>query len=262
MGSPGPAYIDVRLVSKSFARRGAARDDRMQALDSVSLSVAQDEFVSVIGPSGCGKTTLLRLLAGLERPDDGTVLIGGQEVDRPSPDRALVFQQPALLPWASVTDNVSLGLRMKGMSKRAGRQKALPLLESLGLGGFEDHLPRELSGGMQQRVALARAFVVDPAVLLMDEPFASLDEITRRRLHVELMNLWDRESRTGIFITHNVDEAILLADRVVVMSPQPGRVADVITVRLPRPRRLEHEQLPEFVDARRYIWERIEEWGA
>jgi NitT/TauT family transport system ATP-binding protein len=259
--SVGAAYINVRSVSKSFARRGTTRDDRTKVLDGISVSVARDEFVSIIGPSGCGKTTLLRLLAGLERPDAGAVLVGGRDVDRPSPERALVFQQSALLPWASVADNVALGLRMKGMGKRESRQKALPLLESLGLGGFEDHLPRQLSGGMQQRVALARAFVLNPSVLLMDEPFASLDEITRRRLHAELMSLWERESRTGVFITHNVDEAILLADRVVIMSPRPGRVADIVPVRLPRPRRLEHDQLPEFADTRRHIWKQIEEWG-
>lgn len=255
-------FVDVQAVSKSFTRKGASADSGVQALDDVSLRMGRNEFVSIIGPSGCGKTTLLRLIAGLDRPDSGTVVVDGKPVDRPSPDRAVVFQQPALLPWATVMDNVCLGLRMRGMGKEERTALGRSMLATVGLTDFENHIPRELSGGMQQRVALARAFVLDPSVLLMDEPFASLDEITRRRLHRELLGLWDRESRAGIFITHNVHEAIILADRVVIMSPRPGRVSEVFDVPLPRPRQLEQEQSPEFLESRDHIWRRIEEWDA
>lgn len=232
----------------------------MTALDDVSLTMARNEFVSVIGPSGCGKTTLLRLIAGLDQPDRGSITVDGSEVRKPSPDRAVVFQQPALLPWASVLDNVCIGLRMRGMSRDEREPLGMEVLGTVGLTGFEHHIPRELSGGMQQRVALARAFVLDPAVLLMDEPFASLDEITRRRLHRELLALWDAQGRTCLFITHNVTEAIMLADSVVVMSPRPGRVAEVFDVPFPRPRDLEQERTPEFLKAYEHIWRRIESW--
>ena len=255
-------HVDVRSVSKTFNRKGAAESSGIKALDDVSLRVARDEFVSIIGPSGCGKTTLLRMIAGLDHPDHGEVWVDGQKIDRPGPERAVVFQQPALLPWQTVLENVCLGLRFRGVGKDERSALGRTVLETVGLSGFENHIPRELSGGMRQRVALARAFVLKPSVLLMDEPFASLDEITRRRLHRELLKLWDSdtESHTGIFITHNVNEAIILADRVIIMSPRPGRVSEVFDVPLPRPRCIEQEQTPEFIESHEYIWHRIEQW--
>ena len=202
----------------------------------------------MIGPSGCGKTTLLRLIAGLEDATGGSILVNGEPVRGPSPDRAVVFQQPALLPWASVLDNVCFGLRVRGWSKSR-------------LTGFENHISKELSGGMQQRVAIGRALVLEPSILLMDEPFGSLDEIARRRLQRQLLGLWADQPRTCVFITHNVDEAIILADRVVVLSPRPGRLLEVVDVPVPRPRTLEQQQSPEFLEVRSHVWARIEEWA-
>jgi ABC-type nitrate/sulfonate/bicarbonate transport system ATPase subunit len=250
-------FLKVRNICKSFR---SGRGDRTVALDDVSLTIRKNEFISIIGPSGCGKTTLLRLIAGLDRPDSGEIVVGAKPVTKPAPDRAVVFQQPALLPWASVLDNVALGLRMRGVPKAERNSQAAVALAGVGLSGFERHIPRELSGGMQQRVALARASVLNPAVLLMDEPYASLDEITRRKLHRELLSLYSRDPRTCVFITHNVNEAVILADRVVVMSPRPGRVSEIVDVPLPRPRTLEHEQSPALLEARAHIWKRIEEW--
>lgn len=253
-------HIEVSSVSKTFGSRETSSAE-VQALTDVSLKVRRNEFVSIIGPSGCGKTTLLRIIAGLDVADSGEVRLDGLTITRPSPDRAVVFQQPALLPWSTVVDNVALGLRMRGESKRVSRQRSMPIIAELGLAGFERSLPRQLSGGMQQRVALARAFVLEPPVLLMDEPFAALDEITRRSLQQRLMDLWSAGSRTGLFVTHNVDEAILLADRVVIMSPRPGRIADVYDVPLPRPRNVHQDESAEFVRSRAYVWKHIERWS-
>jgi ABC-type nitrate/sulfonate/bicarbonate transport system ATPase subunit len=259
----GPArdrYVDVRALSKSFSGRGSAEGTRVEVLEDIRLSIGRHEMVSVVGPSGSGKTTLLRLMAGLERPDAGSVWIDGAEVKSPGPDRAVVFQQAALLPWASAIDNVCLGLRMRGMARNESRKRAMSALELVGVADFASSLPGELSGGMQQRVALARALVLDPSVMLLDEPFANLDEITRRRLQAELMGLWERAPRAGFFITHNVDEAILVADRVAIMSPRPGRVHELFDVPLPRPRTLDVERSPEFLAARAHVWEVIEKW--
>ncbi len=253
-------FVDVRSLSKTFAGRGAAAGARVEVLRDINLSIGRHEMVSVIGPSGSGKTTLLRMIAGLERADSGTVSIAGAEVRKAGPDRAVVFQQAALLPWASALDNVALGLRMSGMSRSESRARALPMLELVGVADFAASLPGELSGGMQQRVSLARALVMEPSVLLLDEPFANLDEITRRRLQGELMSLWERAPRAGFFITHNVEEAILIADRVVIMSPRPGQVHEIFEVPLPRPRKLEHDRTPEFLAARDHIWQEIEKW--
>jgi ABC-type nitrate/sulfonate/bicarbonate transport system ATPase subunit len=254
------AYVHVRNLSKTFAGRGAAAGARVEVLRDINLSIGRHEMVSVIGPSGSGKTTLLRMIARLDRPDSGTVVLDGAAVRSAGPDRAVVFQQAALLPWASALDNVALGLRMGGMSRSESRERALPMLELVGIGDFAASLPNELSGGMQQRVSLARALVMEPSVLLLDEPFANLDEITRRRLQGELMSLWERAPRAGFFITHNVEEAILIADRVVIMSPRPGQVHELFEVPLPRPRKLEHDRSPEFLAARDHIWQVIEKW--
>jgi NitT/TauT family transport system ATP-binding protein len=226
-----PLAVEVRGVSKAF---GAVR-----ALEDVSLSVRGGEFVSIIGPSGCGKTTLLKILAGLTRPDRGAVEIGGRAVAGPGRDRALVFQDFALMPWATVMRNVAFGLELRRVGRRDREEIARQAIRKVGLDGFEQHYPHQLSGGMQQRVGLARALAVDPRILLMDEPFASVDEQTRRLLQDDLLGLWAEAAKsleTIILVTHSMEEAVYLSDRVIVLRPRPGRLARVIEVDLPRPR--------------------------
>ncbi len=223
-----PLGIEIRRVSKSFGP--------VRALAEVSVSVAAGEFVSIIGPSGCGKTTLLKIVAGLVPPDGGSVEIGGVTVTGPGPDRAVVFQDFALLPWATVLRNVAFGLELRGVPAREREAVARRVIAKVGLEGFEHHYPHQLSGGMQQRVGLARALAVNPQILLMDEPFASVDEQTRRLLQDDLLSLWAEENKTVLLVTHSMDEAIYLSDRVVVLTPRPGRVFRVIDVDLPRPR--------------------------
>jgi NitT/TauT family transport system ATP-binding protein len=224
--------IAVAAVSKAFGRGR----DRLAALSEISLRVAPGEFVCVVGASGSGKSTLLNLVAGLDRPSTGTIDTGGV---RP----ALMFQEPALMPWLSAHQNVELPLRLRRVGRGRGRAEALRLLRMVGLGGFERRLPHELSGGMRQRVALARALAQDADVLLMDEPFAALDAITRDELHNELERLWQRRRMTVLFVTHNAREAVRLGDRVLVLSSRPGRVAAEFHVNLARPRRIEHAEL-------------------
>lgn len=255
--------ISIREVSKVYYSGSRKSPSVTTALDQVSIDLGKSEFLSIVGPSGCGKTTVLRIMAGLLRPDSGTVLANGRPISGPSSDRAVVFQRPALLPWASVEKNVALGLRLRGEAKSEQRRLARAAIESVGLKGYEDYLPRQLSGGMAQRAALARALVLNPPVLLMDEPFASLDAITRRKLHGELLSVWSTQpERSAVFITHNVDEAIILADRIVVMSPSPGQVAEIVDVPLPRPRRLEDAESPEYLKVQAHIWSRIESWAS
>jgi ABC-type nitrate/sulfonate/bicarbonate transport system ATPase subunit len=244
--------VSLRGVTKRF--RG-----EHPALQDVSLSVERSEFVSVVGPSGCGKTTLLRMVAGLIRPDAGDVEVGGHPVTRPGPDRAVVFQNAALLPWLDVLGNVEFGLKLKKLSRAERTKVALELISLVGLAGFERHLPRELSGGMQQRVGLARALAVDPRILLMDEPFGALDEITRRQMQDELLRIWAADRKTTLFVTHSVDEAVILSDRVVVMGSRPGRVIADIAVSLPRPRSREIEQGPQFLALRNEVWRWLEQ---
>jgi NitT/TauT family transport system ATP-binding protein len=224
--------IAVAAVSKAFGRGR----DSLAALSEISLRVAPGEFVCVVGASGSGKSTLLNLVAGLDRPSTGTIDTGGVHP-------ALMFQEPALMPWLSAHQNVELPLRLRRVGRGQGRAEALRLLRMVGLGGFERHLPHELSGGMRQRVALARALAQDAVVLLMDEPFAALDAITRDELHDELERLWQRRRMTVLFVTHNAREAVRLGDRVLVLSSRPGRVAAEFHVNLARPRRIEHAEL-------------------
>ena len=231
--------VDVQHVSKSFQHNGSV----IEVLRDITLTVEEGEFVSLLGPSGCGKSTLIHLIAGLERPDAGTILVGGRAVDSPHPSRVVVFQDAALFPWLTVQGNVEFGLRMAGLSKATRRDRALEYLRLVHLSKFVHAYPHQLSGGMKQRVAIARALVLQPAVLLMDEPFAALDAQTRAVLQNELLEIWALARPTILFVTHNVREATGLADRVYVISSRPGRIRDVRPIGLPRPRHAEDAAL-------------------
>jgi NitT/TauT family transport system ATP-binding protein len=219
---------------------------RTVALQNVDLKIAKDEFVALVGPSGCVKSTLLRIVSALIRPSKGKVFIDGAAISSPSRDVGIVFQQAVLLPWRSVLDNVLLSAEILGLDMKQARARAYQLLEMVHLTGFEARRPNELSGGMQQRVAICRALIHAPSVLLMDEPFAALDAMTREELGFELLRIWAIEKKTIIFVTHNIPEAILLADRVVAMSPRPGRISEIVDVDLPRPRTLDMEFTEKF----------------
>ncbi|MGH3302940.1 MAG: ABC transporter ATP-binding protein [Streptosporangiaceae bacterium] len=227
-----PIVLDIRSVCKTF--EGSKRSVR--ALESVSLQVRQGEFISLVGVSGCGKTTLLRIIDGLEQADDGEITLEGSRLDGVSQHMAYVFQDINLLPWRSVIDNVALGLEVRGIRKADCRAKAMEVLEMVDLGAVANVAPYTLSGGMQQRVGVARALAVGPKVLLMDEPFGQLDNFTREALQVEISSLWERLGTTIIFVTHDVDEAIFLSDRIGLFQPDPGRLTKILDVDLPRPR--------------------------
>jgi len=235
--------IRLQEVEKTYRTR---RGDLVHALAETTLEIGDRELVTLVGPSGCGKSTLLKLVAGLVPPSRGQIRVREQPVTGPFPDVGFVFQQPVLLPWRSVLDNVLFSVEMLGLDLRQYRKPAGDLLELTGLGGFETKYPRELSGGMQQRVAICRALLPDPSLLLMDEPFGALDAMTREEMSLELLRIWEERRKTIVFVTHSIPEAILLADRVVVMSPRPGRVARVLRVDLPRPRTMELEFDPRF----------------
>jgi NitT/TauT family transport system ATP-binding protein len=232
---------------------------RMVALDGVDLKVTDGEFVSIVGPSGCGKTSFLSVVDGLMVPTAGRIMVDGQAVSGPGPDRAMVFQDSSLLPWRTVLRNIVYGLECLGVPSREAKERARHFIGMVGLAGFEHHYPHELSGGMQQRVNLARALVVDPKILLMDEPFAALDAQTREVMQEELLQIWLRAKKTVLFITHQIDEAIYLSDRVVVFSSRPGKVKKTIEVNLERPRKLGIKRGPRFHDIEDEIWELIEE---
>jgi NitT/TauT family transport system ATP-binding protein len=230
--------IRIEAVGKVFSGRDGSK---VTALDGVSLDVAPGEFVAIVGASGCGKSTLLRLVAGLVPVTTGAVEVAGQRITQPSAETAMVFQAPTLLPWADVLRNVTFPLRLMGRAGGDTEDRARALLATAGLAGFETKLPRELSGGMQQRVAICRALLQQPRVLLMDEPFGALDALTREEMSLELLRIWQQTGAAVLFVTHSISEAVLLADRVVVMSPRPGRIADIVPITLPRPRGFEQE---------------------
>jgi NitT/TauT family transport system ATP-binding protein len=227
------------------------------ALSDIGFEVHDNEFVTIIGPSGCGKTTLLRIIAGLIPYDQGEVAIDGRAITGPGPERAVVFQNFALMPWADVLANITFGLEVRGTPANECRDKGRDLIRLVGLEGFEKRLPKELSGGMQQRVGLARALAVNPQILLMDEPFGALDEQTRRLLQEQLLQLWEEQRKTVVFVTHSMDEAVMLGDRVMLMTPRPGRVKEMIDVPLQRPRSPQVEKSGAFVEIKEYLWENL-----
>jgi NitT/TauT family transport system ATP-binding protein len=226
--------IAISGVTKTFQRRGGGSH---LAIDAIDLEVREGEFVSILGPSGCGKSTLLYIVGGFVPPSQGSITVSGRRVTGPGPDRGPVFQEFALFPWKTVLGNVAYGLREAGMGRREAETKAEALIARVGLKGYESFYPKELSGGMKQRVAIARTLAYNPAILLMDEPFGALDAHTRVRLQNELLELWERDRKTVLFVTHAVEEAVFLSDRVMVMTRQPGRIKAVVDIDLPRPRR-------------------------
>ncbi|MGN9847464.1 ABC transporter ATP-binding protein [Nonomuraea sp. H19] len=245
--------IEFRGISHHFE----LGDGDFAALHNVDLSIADGEFVTVVGPSGCGKSTLMNAAAGLMAPTEGTVLVDGDAVHGPSPQRGVIFQQYALFPWMSVRKNVEFGLKIAGVGREERRRRAQHFIDLVGLTDFADALPKTLSGGMKQRCAIARAYAVDPTVLLMDEPFGALDALTRVQLQDRLLDTWSQERRTVMFITHDVDEAVYLANRVIVMAARPGRVHQIIDVDLPYPRSEEIRLSPEFAELRRQVWHAV-----
>jgi len=247
--------IDVKNVSKSFNRNGRT----IQAIDGLNLSIQDGQFVSFVGASGCGKSTFLRMLDGLSPTTSGSIEISGVPVSRPGRDRAFVFQQDRMLPWRTVLDNVAFGLEVQGKKKKEARAAAMELLTVVGLARFANSHPGELSGGMRQRANLARAYAVEPKILLMDEPYAALDGQTREMMQAWLMETWETSKRTVLFVTHQIDEAVYLSDRVIVMTARPGRVKADIAIDLPRPRTLAVKRTPEFSQYIDQIWSLIEE---
>ncbi|MDQ7777081.1 ABC transporter ATP-binding protein [Paracoccus aminovorans] len=233
-----------------------------EALKGVDLEIADKEFMAVVGPSGCGKTTCLRFVAGFDRPTSGTVSVDGVKVTKPGPDRAVVFQQFALMPWKTVRENIELGLRNKGVRKAERKERIDRILALMNLTGYADAFPHQLSGGMQQRVSIARAYVLDPEVLLMDEPFGALDAQTRVVMQEELVRLARRNPRTVMFITHAVEEAVYLADRVAIMARQPGRVKEIIDIRTIREaeRWDDHEKIEDVMDLESFVHLRTQIW--
>ena len=245
--------IEIRAVRKEFAKG----ERRVVALEEIDLTVAEREFVAILGPSGCGKSTLLNMVAGFDLPTRGSVKVAGEEILAPAPTRGVVFQEPALFPWLTVMDNVVFGPKTRGQSAADYRARAAQIIEAVGLSGFEASYPAELSGGMRQRVGIARVLIMEPKVLLMDEPFGSLDAQTRTLMQELLLALWERHHQTVLFITHDIEEAVLLADRVCVMTARPGRIKKSIEVRMPRPRSIELTTSPEFNALRREVLELI-----
>jgi NitT/TauT family transport system ATP-binding protein len=245
--------ISIENLNKYYG----SGEERLHALADVNLTVAENEFLTILGPSGCGKTTLLKIIAGLYPYDDGELLVYGQQVTSPGPDRAMVFQNFALMPWATVIDNVAYGLSLQNVGKKERLDRAKELVELVGLKGFEEKYPSQLSGGMQQRVGLARALAVRPKILLMDEPFGALDEQTRMLLQEQLLEIWESTKTTVVFITHSMSEAVLLGDRVATMSVRPGRIKEILPVPLPRPRTRAMQKSPEFAEMTDLLWDQL-----
>jgi NitT/TauT family transport system ATP-binding protein len=251
------AMIVVKGVDKTY------RSDRgdITALQKIDLDIAAGEFVSILGPSGCGKSTLLKCIAGLQPISAGSIHIGAEAITAPPDDTGFVFQRDVLLDWRTVLDNVLLPAEFRRLPREDWKQRALQLLSTLGLEGFDTRYPWELSGGMRQRVAICRSLLLDPGLLLMDEPFGALDAITRDELNMELERIWERSKKTVLFVTHSISEAIFLSDRVVVMDKNPGRIAEIVTINLPRPRTLAIRETDEFVQHGRHLRSIFESLG-
>jgi len=241
----------VRDLTQSFPREDGTT---LTAIDHLSLTVHDKEFVCVLGPSGCGKTTLLRMIAGLDAATGGEILLDGEQIAGPNPKIGIVFQEYSLFPWRNILDNVAFGLEMRGMVREERNRIAVKYLDLVGLTQFADSYPSELSGGMRQRVAVARALALDPVVLLMDEPFGAVDAQTRNMLQHELLEIWEKTKKTIVFITHSVDEAVYMADRIVVLTPRPGQVCEIIPLVMPRPR---DRTSVEFAKFRRHVLDLI-----
>jgi NitT/TauT family transport system ATP-binding protein len=257
LAQPGTGIkVRVRGISMHFPRQN---DTRLEVLRGIDLDVGEGEFISIVGASGCGKTTFLRILDGLIAPTSGSIQLDGREVARPGPDRGFVFQSDSLMPWRTVLDNVIFGLEVQGKSRKESIERMRRLLRLVGLQDFVRNYPHELSGGMRQRVNLARALAIDPQVLLMDEPFAALDAQTRELMQRELLRIWNEARKTVIFITHQIDEAVYLSDRVIVFSARPGRVREVVPIGIPRPRALQVKRTAGFLEYTDHIWRLIED---
>jgi NitT/TauT family transport system ATP-binding protein len=247
--------LDVQNLDRTFK---SPSGDTITALRSVNLTVWDGEFVSLVGASGSGKSTLLRIIDGLIKPTAGSIKVDGAAVVGPGPDRAFVFQQDSLLPWRTVIENVAYGLQLSGVPKREALKKCQRFIEMTGLQGFENYYPHQISGGMRQRANVARALVVDPKLLLLDEPFAALDSQTREIMQSELLRIWSQQRKTVLFVTHQIDEAVFLSDRVVVLSARPGTVREIIPVDFPRPRDLSIKRTERFLRIVDHVWQLIE----
>ncbi len=247
----------VKLKIDNVYKEYQGRNGKTVALNGVNLDIKENEFICVVGPSGCGKSTLLNIIAGLLEPTSGAVYLDGKQIEGTGVERGVVFQQYALFPWRTVIKNVMFGLEMKKTPKEEARQIALKYIEAVGLKGFENSYPKELSGGMKQRVAIARAYAANPEVLLLDEPFGALDAQTRVQLQTELLNTWEQEKKTCFFITHDVDEAIILAQRVIIMSARPGRIKRIVDIDIPYPRTQETKSDERFLKLKAEIWNEV-----
>ncbi len=248
---------NIKLKIDNVKKTYQGRTGEVIALNGVNLDIAENEFITVVGPSGCGKSTLLNIIAGLLDATSGAVYCNGKEVKGTGPDRGVVFQQYALFPWLTVKRNVMFGLEMKGIKGKEAEDIAMKYIKMVDLEKFVDHYPKELSGGMKQRVAIARAYAANPEVLLMDEPFGALDAQTRTQLQQELLNTWEKERKTCFFITHDVDEALILGQRCIIMSARPGRIKDIVDITIPYPRDQATKMSKEFLDLKNYIWSQV-----
>ena len=249
----------IKLKIQNVSKNYDARNAKVTALNQVDLEIRENEFVCVIGPSGCGKSTLLNIIAGLIEPSQGKVFLDGEEIKGTGKERGVVFQQYALFPWLTVLENVKFGLKLQRLPDKEATEIAMRYIKSVDLEDFVNAYPKELSGGMKQRVAIARAYAVNPEVLLLDEPFGALDAQTRAQLQTELLNTWQTEKKTCFFITHDVDEAILLASRIIIMSARPGRIKQILDVDIPYPRTQETKNSATFLEMKAEIWNEVYE---